>query len=439
MKKLLNKIMELDCLYLIILFLWVIITCPLMLNHTPWFDEAHAWMLAKFMNINNWVDILREEGHPIIWFLILKPFTNLDNLYPYPMLLINYMFCFLSLTVLWKKAPFSPILKCLITFSPLFLYYFPIIARNYSIGILGLFLLSALYKDQLRNPVLYSTIIGITLNTSVMCGIGASWFGIIFFINLIKDNIKKKENLLSFGILLFFVTFFLFPYIGGYGNASTAHFASPSLNNLTNFFIKDPILLVLYLLLLAYVLLKKDWHSKTFVIYTTGCFLILFKFFYAGYNHHYIYLFLYLLIPFWISKKVEQGWKQNLIHIVTALILLYPFDIRMPSNYFWDYYYVKPLINYLKTNKDIKKEKVYIQTGLYPLIPYFYGNNLYEYCDKEQIDWKTSLYCSEENKQKKILSREDSKFYVLTNEKSAEMNLVFSYKDINLYQSKNAR
>ena len=151
-----DKIIHHRYFYIIVLLFWFCMTYPIMLNHTPWFDESHAWMLAKWLNWDNWLDIIRAEGHPIIWFLLLKPFTIFDSFYPYPMLILNYLFCLSALCVMWKKAPFSSILKFIITFSSLFLYYYPIIARNYSIGILGLFLLSAFYKEQLKKPVLYS-------------------------------------------------------------------------------------------------------------------------------------------------------------------------------------------------------------------------------------------------------------------------------------------
>lgn len=67
-------------LMIAVIIVFCILTVPLLLNHTPWFDEVHAWTLAKDINIHNVRIILHNEGHFIIWYLILMPFCKVKSL-----------------------------------------------------------------------------------------------------------------------------------------------------------------------------------------------------------------------------------------------------------------------------------------------------------------------------------------------------------------------
>ena len=155
MKKIINILNHYFEKYGIILF--AIVTLIITLTRTPYWDEAHSFDIAS-MKLNEIFQLTRIEGHTLIWYLLLKPFTNL-NLYPYPMLLLNWFICLLAIIVLFKRAPFNPITKILIAFSVPFSLYFAPVARCYSIGILFLFLICSLYKQRFKKPYLYSFLI----------------------------------------------------------------------------------------------------------------------------------------------------------------------------------------------------------------------------------------------------------------------------------------
>jgi hypothetical protein len=44
-----------NTIMIIVLVIFCILTITGLLNHTPWFDEIHAWQLAKIMNFNNFI------------------------------------------------------------------------------------------------------------------------------------------------------------------------------------------------------------------------------------------------------------------------------------------------------------------------------------------------------------------------------------------------
>ncbi len=98
-----NKINSKNYIMIAALIIFCILTIPKLLNHIPWFDETHAWMQAKNMNFINWAEILREEGHFIIWYLLIMPFAKLKIWFPYSLQFINWIIYFLALIIMWKK------------------------------------------------------------------------------------------------------------------------------------------------------------------------------------------------------------------------------------------------------------------------------------------------------------------------------------------------
>ena len=108
-------------------------------------DEAHAWLIAEHFNIFQILEIMNNEGHFLLWYLIIIPFAKFNLLQPVYMQFINWLFCLGAIYLLWTKSPFSTSLKIAITFSCPFLHVYPIYARCYSIGIFFLFLSASLY------------------------------------------------------------------------------------------------------------------------------------------------------------------------------------------------------------------------------------------------------------------------------------------------------
>ena len=125
--------------FIISMILWCFITVVRILNHIPWYDEAHAWTIAEQLNLFQLVDFMKIEGHTILWYVLLMPFAKLHLGYPYSMQFLNWIFCFVALILFWKKAPFSNLVKVLVTFSFPFLVMYSVYARCYSIGIMLLF------------------------------------------------------------------------------------------------------------------------------------------------------------------------------------------------------------------------------------------------------------------------------------------------------------
>ena len=44
-------------------------------HHELWRDEAQAWLIARDVPLSRLFAELHYEGHPALWFLLLKPLT----------------------------------------------------------------------------------------------------------------------------------------------------------------------------------------------------------------------------------------------------------------------------------------------------------------------------------------------------------------------------
>lgn len=313
----------------VVIVLYTLITFLRLINHQPWFDEAHAWSIAQELSLFDVFNLMAFEGHTFIWYLLLMPFAKTNFFYPWPMLIMNYLFAFVSVVLLWKKAPFSNITKTLITFSFPFFACLPILARCYSIGVMLLFLLAILYEKRLKYPLIYSTLIILCANTSVMAILGAAAFGFIFAYDLIreslKDNISKKDFILSFVIMAFGAVLILWQL--GFTSKLLTSESGDFVSKFLGFLFGDFIVLnwislfsfILGILAVGTVIaISKNIKSIFFYIFTIGGLIAIFLTVYAGWPHHFIFLYIYTLLSGWFFLKNKK--RSRVIDIAIAIM-----------------------------------------------------------------------------------------------------------------------
>ncbi len=174
-----------------IAILYTIFLIVLTFFHENWRDEAQAWLICRDLSFIDMIKQLNVEGHPILWYLILFPFTKLG--FPYHTInIISAILVGSSIFVILKKAPFHPIVKILIMLSIPFLYQHSVIARNYALIPLIVSLLAIYYPQKNNHPFIYTTFLILLFNThSLMLGLG-----IFLLLEWIYELIfsKKKEN-----------------------------------------------------------------------------------------------------------------------------------------------------------------------------------------------------------------------------------------------------
>lgn len=193
---------------IIITFIYGILTLNTVLYHEVWADEAQVWQLCSHLNLFELIKHLSNEGHPALFYILVMPFAKLFSNIIY-MKLICWAFMAASVFLLVYYSPFKIYTKLAIILSAGFLYFFPVLARNYSIIPFLVFLAAILYNKSKEHPILYATTLALIANTHIIMFCFTAILGIDFYYQNILLNIRNKQiqNLKKY-ILPFFIICF---------------------------------------------------------------------------------------------------------------------------------------------------------------------------------------------------------------------------------------
>ncbi len=344
-----------------------VITLIVSLLRIPFWDETHAFEIAR-LNIFEILYMTRIEGHYLLWYLILKPFSSI-SLYPYSMLIINWLFCVGAIFVLWIKSPFNNLEKILITFSSPFVFYFAPVARCYSIGIFFLFLICALFKKRYKKYCLFSWLLLICSNTSIMAFIPCFYIWLIYLFQLFKKKSKKIKTCFIFFIanfLLFVIQFFNLkkPYVNQTDNQSyidmmMSFLVIPYDETILKCFFHITVFVLFYGL--VFFLFKKSKYAFYFLISSFVTLTFLFLYFYKGSLWNYFFYYIYLILLLWLFKR--QILNNKFIKLMSIMLFAFLcFSHILYKTEFFERTYTsksKLIANELATNRFLKGADLY--------------------------------------------------------------------------------
>lgn len=379
------------------MLLYAIITLCRLFSHTPWFDEAHAYTIAEQLTFFDMLKYVKNEGHFFLWQAMLFPFAKL-HLYPYPMLILNWLFCTLSLVLMWWKCPIDNRLKVLITFSSPIIWCYALIARCYSVGIFLLFLLAFLYDKKLKYPKTYALLLVLCANTSIVALFGATAFGLLFLYDLFKTKkLDIKNNVTIGSILLFGAIIILYQLLNiGYWESTVGHRTLHlSVKIFRNTFVYNRLLPnLMFLGLFAVFIFKYLWQNKkVFFFYTFSSFflLVLSTGVYPCHYWHTYFFYIFLIVAFWLmnNETATGNLKRNAFISFGILSFFLVLHTPQMSNYSFIYKsYTKDLIKFIENDDNLKNAQIIQNDGLiYEMSPYSYGKS-----------YKIRNYCQIKNK-----------------------------------------
>ena len=141
-----------------------------MLHHEMWRDELQAWLLARdTVSLRDLFHQLRYEGHPALWYLVLRPITALSR-DPRWMQWLSVVLGASSAYVFARFAPFTRAIRVLFAFGYFVVYGYTIVARSYGLQMLLLLILCAVIAGR-RSRILVALLLILIANTSVYGGI----------------------------------------------------------------------------------------------------------------------------------------------------------------------------------------------------------------------------------------------------------------------------
>ena len=157
--------------------------------HEPWRDEAQAWLIGKNMTLPEIFRDLSNEGHPCLWFLVIKAVSRLGL--PYSSFwIVSLVFMTAAAVLLLYEAPFPLPVKVIVLAGAVFTYYNPVLTRSYCVTVLLVIVTAILYKRRERYPVLFGLATALLFQTHVlMAGLGLGLAAVTGI-----DALSKKEG-----------------------------------------------------------------------------------------------------------------------------------------------------------------------------------------------------------------------------------------------------
>ncbi len=204
--------------------------------HEPWTDEAQSWNMAKNLDFFGLVSAIRTEGHPILYHLLLKPFTYI----------LPFRFCTLSSLVFGSiglcylyKSRIDYRLFIFFCLSPLSWYFSLAFARSYALCLTFFGLIYYLWDLREKYSILLGLVFALSFSVHFMFTAVTGILAFIFGIEQVKSIVSKFKKhkimalreirpelmtglLLLIGVLLVFNQFMLVDFTTGAGTIDNA-------------------------------------------------------------------------------------------------------------------------------------------------------------------------------------------------------------------------
>ena len=184
----------------------------LLAGHELWRDEANVWLLVRELTPIQLFREIRYQGHPCLWYLLVMPFAKLN--FPFKTIsVLSFLVMGAGAGIFTFKAPFHPITKLVCLLSPIFSYYYPVVARNYCLIALLLILLAYYYPNRNEKPWLYGLLLGLLVQADTIALATAGLISLMWLYEGISQSIRERKAAPLFnkakGLLMPFVSLLL--------------------------------------------------------------------------------------------------------------------------------------------------------------------------------------------------------------------------------------
>ncbi len=187
---------EIKTEFVIVTILFVIyltVNAILLVGHELWRDEANVWLLARDTTVGQLITEMKYQGHPCLWYLLVMPFAK----FGLPFKTISVLsFCVMAVAagLFVYRAPFSRLTKMICLLSPIFSYYYPVVARNYCLIALLLVLLACLYEKRNENSIWYGLLLGFLVQADTIAIVPAGIISFMWLCECIGKSVKEKSK-----------------------------------------------------------------------------------------------------------------------------------------------------------------------------------------------------------------------------------------------------
>jgi len=362
--------------------------------HECWVDEAHSWLIARDVDLTDLPYVLRYEGTPGLWHIIIMPFAKYGCHY-FSMKILSLLFSLTTVYFIIKYAPFNIFTRCLLVFSYFIAFEFSIISRTYNISVVLMIMLATIYQLKDKKYIIFSLLLGLLANTNVHSLGTAAILSTFFLYDIYK--IDRKKFLISSVIIVISLLISVFqiltpadsPYAGFIKNFhyiniiySLVLSVIPIENSsLLMTIILFPLILYFWVLI---VKLLYDYYRPGFIMFLIIMLWLnyIFVFKYGASLRHYGLVFINIIFILWITIKnnydtIIRDRRYKVLIFMFNFFLWIAFNIYL-KNYITDYQYYyccsKSVSDKIKY-ENIEKETFYciggyVNCAVMPYLPH---------------------------------------------------------------------
>ncbi|MBL7789844.1 MAG: hypothetical protein JNL75_08475 [Chitinophagales bacterium] len=189
------------------LVLWIIGSIFAAVNHEIWRDEMRALSIViDNTNIWNLVSDLKNEGHPILWYLILKAAYFI---YPHSVVLkiVSWIVGLFSVLILMRYSKLPRWLVILYSFSIILFWENTIMCRNYGISSLLIFIFLYLYRSGRLYWIIL--VLALLIQTNVL-SVVIAWLLFLISIFYKQEYLRWTPQKIIAGVSLLLISTYLF-------------------------------------------------------------------------------------------------------------------------------------------------------------------------------------------------------------------------------------
>ncbi len=158
---------------------WAAIVATLSFRHQVWRDEMRALSLALSGDtLPQMFATLHGEGHPLVWYLILR-LAYFAFHTAVVLKLAAFAIAAAAASLFLYRSPFPYVLRALFLFSPLMLFEYSVLSRNYGISIVFMFLVAMSLSAGVKRPMLIGALLFLLANTNAHSVVFAAGYMVV--------------------------------------------------------------------------------------------------------------------------------------------------------------------------------------------------------------------------------------------------------------------
>jgi hypothetical protein len=179
-----------------VLLAWAGLVGLLLLRHAYWRDEVRALSMAlQGDTVIDMLRMLRGEGHPAVWYLLLRGAHAVLPTNAVLPLVSTAVALAAALLLVWR-SPFGwPVVAALLL-GRIGLYEYSVMARNYGISMLLMFVFASLCPRHRDRGVVLGLVLLVLANTNVHSALLAGALLVFWLLDVVLDRAVDRPRVL---------------------------------------------------------------------------------------------------------------------------------------------------------------------------------------------------------------------------------------------------